>query len=62
MSVTYYERSPLASIRMLVGVWRHDVICRTGFYRVVPCADDQWGMKHCDAVVDDFGNLVAVPQ
>jgi hypothetical protein len=63
MSATYYERSPMASIRMLVGVWRHEPsMCRPGFYRVIPCADSQWGMPHCDAVVDDFGDLVMVKQ
>jgi len=62
MNAGYYERSPMTSIRMLVGVWRHADMCRTGYYRVIPCADPQWGMRHCDAVVDDFGDLVMVPQ
>jgi hypothetical protein len=33
---TYYEKSEMTAIPMLVGVWRHSpLMCKPGFYRVV---------------------------
>jgi hypothetical protein len=58
---TYYEKSEMTAIPMLVGVWRHSpLMCKPGFYRVVPCSFGFYDLPHCDAVVDDFGNLVMV--
>ena len=60
--VNFWEASPLlASIYMLIGVYRHNESCKPGMYRVVPTAESQWRMPHLNAVCDDFGNLVVVP-
>lgn len=49
-------------IDVVIGVYRHDpVMCRAGMYRVVTGLG-QWGLRHFDAVTDDFGNLVGVSQ
>ena len=47
------------------GMYRHDdAFCKPGLWRVIPnCSSyfyDFFNPKHRDAVIDDFGNLVAV--
>jgi hypothetical protein len=60
---TYYDSSPMVAIHMLVGVYRHsDLMCKPGFYRVIPCSWGFYDLPHCHAVVDDFGDLVMVKQ
>ena len=50
--VAYLGRSPTDGLE-----WRrHDFTCQPGLWRV---AVTGWGMS-CNAVVDDFGNLVRV--
>jgi hypothetical protein len=64
MSVpNYYETSEMTAIYMLVGVYRHSALmCKPGFYRVIPCSVGFYNLPRCDAVVDDFGDLVMVKQ
>lgn len=49
------------------SIYRHEgSICKPGLWRVVPsCSKGFWDFfcpKHRDAVIDDFGNLVAIEQ
>lgn len=62
-NVTYSSNVGFSSARMVVGVFRHwPAMCRPGFYRVIPVPCIGWDLPHCDAVVDDFGDLVMVKQ
>ena len=62
-AVFYSNEYGFSSARMVVGVFRHyPLMCRAGFYRVIPVPCIGWVLPHCDAVVDDFGNLVMVSQ
>jgi hypothetical protein len=48
-------------VKTLIGVWRHDEMCKPGLSRVVICGPISLPGDCFDAVIDDFGNLVKVP-